>query len=323
MALDSALPNSPLLGVTIVAGFLGAGKTTLINHLLSQANGHHLGVMVNDFGALNIDASLINERQDDLITLSNGCVCCSLQGELSSSIESLINKKGDQLDHLLIECSGVSDPERVVNVLGYPRLRAKARLEGVITLVDAALDYKSLSPPLRHLVTSQIENADLVIINKSDLVALEDVEQLEQTLLLPDSRRIRSTHAALPVDFVLWPSPAPAYPTFRRMRTHSKSPTNIEALGLKTRSWQHTGYIDISALRTLLDNMPKQVIRFKGIVCLEDGRVLALQRAAGKLSSAELESGVQRKNQLVFIGEDTPTLWEWLDQQLDQLVVSQ
>ncbi|WP_447555192.1 CobW family GTP-binding protein [Vreelandella sp. EE22] len=322
MALAPTLSEPTPLGVTIVAGFLGAGKTTLINHLLSQANGHRLGVMVNDFGALNIDQSLINERQDNLITLSNGCVCCSLQGELSSSIESLVNSKGDQLDHLLIECSGVSDPERVVNVLGYPRLRAKARLEGVITLVDAALDYESLSSPLRHLVASQIENADLVIVNKSDLVALEDIEQLEQRLLLPDSRRIRSTHAALPVDFVLWPLPTLGATIFRPVRTPSGASTNIGALGLKTLSWQHAGHIDVSALRALLDDLPKQVIRFKGIVCLGDGRVLALQRAAGKLSSAELDHGAQRKSQLVFIGEDTLSLWEWLEQRLDQLIVS-
>ncbi|RUA23103.1 hypothetical protein DSL92_01380 [Billgrantia gudaonensis] len=85
-----------------------------------------------------MDEALVDERRDDLIALSNGCVCCSLQGELSSAVQALVERRS-QLDHLLIECSGVSDPERVVNVLGYPGIRRRARLDGVITLVDASL----------------------------------------------------------------------------------------------------------------------------------------------------------------------------------------
>lgn len=306
------------LGVTVVAGFLGAGKTTLVNHLLQQADGRRLGVMVNDFGALNIDEALVDERRDDLITLSNGCVCCSLQGELSSSIESMIARRGGQLDHLLIECSGVSDPERVVNVLHYPRIRARARLEGVITLVDAALDYDGLSPSLRHLVTSQIENADLVVINKSDLVDEATIARLERTLLLPDSRHVRASQAALPADVVFWP-PAAALPSFRPVRLTPPPATRIEDLGLKTLSWQHAGVVNMTELRGLLDAMPKQVLRFKGVVHMGDGRVLALQRAAGRLTSWELEHDGGVASRLVFIGEDSPSLWDWLNERLGRL----
>lgn len=306
------------LGVTVVAGFLGAGKTTLINHLLNQADGRRLGVMVNDFGALNIDEALVDERRDDLITLSNGCVCCSLQGELSSSIEAMVSRRGEQLDHLLIECSGVSDPERVVNVLRYPRIRARARLEGVITLVDAALDYASLSPALRHLVFSQIANGDLIVINKSDLVDDEDIARLEQALLLPDSRHIRATQAALPADFIFWPV-LPETPSFRRAHSQPLPATRIEDLGLKTLSWQHPGAVNLTELRALLVHMPKQVLRFKGVVLLSDGRRLALQRAAGRLTSWELVRKENEESRLVFIGEDTPSHWEDIVQRLDRL----
>lgn len=318
--LHQSIPALEKLGVTVVAGFLGAGKTTLVNHLLEHADGRRLGVMVNDFGALNIDQSLINERRDDLITLSNGCVCCSLQGELSSSIESLIARKGQQLDHLLIECSGVSDPERVVNVLYYPRIRSKARLEGVITLMDAALDYDALSPALRHLVSSQIENADLVMINKSDLVDELAIERLEHSLLLPDSRHLRTTQAALPADFVFWPRPS-RLPSFRPVRSQPHASTHIEALGLTTLSWRHAGAVDMDVLRAILDDMPKQILRFKGVARLSNGRVLALQRAAGRLTSWELEYAVNNDSQFVFIGEDKPSLWEWLNLRLSTLAV--
>ncbi|MCE8032860.1 GTP-binding protein [Billgrantia tianxiuensis] len=306
------------LGVTVVAGFLGAGKTTLVNHLLQHADGRRLGVMVNDFGALNIDEALVDERRDDLITLSNGCVCCSLQGELSASIESMIKRRGGQLDHLLIECSGVSDPERVVNVLHYPRIRARARLEAVITLVDAALDHADLSPALRHLVASQVDNADLVVINKVDLVDEQDIARLEQAVLLPGSRHVRTTQAALPADFVFWPASSEA-PTFRRVRSAPSPTTSIEALGLETLSWKREGAVDMNALSALLHDMPRQILRFKGVVRLDDGRVLALQRAAGRLTSRELEHWTTDESQLVFIGEDSPSLWEWLTQRLDRL----
>ncbi len=306
------------LGVTVVAGFLGAGKTTLVNHLLQHADGRRLGVMVNDFGALNIDEALVDERRDDLITLSNGCVCCSLQGELSSSIESMIRRRGEQLDHLLIECSGVSDPERVVNVLHYPRLRARARLDNVITLVDAALDHAGLSPALRHLVASQVDNADLVVINKVDLVDEQDIARLEQAVLLPGSRHVRTTQAALPADFVFWPVSSEA-PKCRRVRSRLSPATSIETLGLKTLSWKHEGAVDMTELSTLLHDMPKPILRFKGVVRLDDGRVLALQRAAGRLTSWELGNWPKGESQLVFIGEDTPSLWEWLSLRLERL----
>lgn len=307
--------DSEKLGVTVLAGFLGAGKTTLVNHLLHNADGRRLGVMVNDFGALNIDEAMVDERRDDLIALSNGCVCCSLQGELSSAVESLLNRKGGQLDHLLIECSGVSDPERVINVLHYPRLRARARLDGVITLMDSSLSISTLSPSLRHLVACQIESADLVVVNKIDLVSEEVLIDLEEQLLLPDSRSFRTAHAELPTELVFLPTIHEGREQ-RRVRESTLAPTNIEALGLKTISWSHEGTVRADLLRKLLDDLPTKVLRFKGIVCLEDGSILKLQRAAGRLSSQPLMHRKYCDNRLVFIFEDMPEIDDWLNEQL-------
>lgn len=309
------------LGVTVVAGFLGAGKTTLVNHLLQHADGRRLGVMVNDFGALNIDEALVDERRDDLIALSNGCVCCSLQGELASAVQALVERRGSQLDHLLIECSGVSDPERVVNVLGYPRIRRRARLEGVITLVDASLDYVELSPALRHLVASQIDNADLVIFNKVDLVDDFTLSELEKTILLPGARHIRTIQATLPADFVFW-EPLTTSASPRCGDAAGVSPTDIAALGLLTLSWSHPGSVNVEGLQQLLRDLPREMLRFKGIVVLDDGRVLALQRAAGRVTSRELVHRDTVETQLAFIGEEDPALWAWLESRLSQLAES-
>lgn len=313
------MPDSSL-GITVVAGFLGAGKTTLINYLLAQAQGLRLGIMVNDFGALNIDETLIEEQNDDLIALSNGCVCCSLQGELSTAIESLLARRGDHLDHLLIECSGVSDPERVVHVLHYPRLRRRARLEGVITLVDASRRHADLSPALRHLVASQVLNADLVLLNKCDLVSEATLEALEADLLLPDSRHLRTREARLPPDFLFWSPLSRQRPTSSAPETrHAPSATDIAALGLATHQWQHDGVLDAGALSELLATLPAQVLRFKGVVRLADGRWLALQRAAGQVSSRELERPSDGASRLVFIGDAEGCDWAALDRRLATL----
>ncbi|MDX5377887.1 MAG: GTP-binding protein, partial [Halomonas sp.] len=95
--------------------------------------------------------------------------------------------------------------------------------------------------------------------------------------------------------------------------------TSIEALGLETLSWKREGAVDMNELSALLHDMPRQILRFKGVVRLDDGRVLALQRAAGRLTSRELEHWSKGESQLVFIGEDSPALWEWLNQRLDRL----
>ena len=124
------------IAVTVVAGFLGAGKTTLLNRMVRQAGDSRLAVIVNDFGALNIDAALVAEVTDAVYSLQNGCICCTVQEDLLAQLVSLA-QFSPRLERIVIECSGVSDPQRIVQTLGYPQLRDLLRLDLVITLVDA------------------------------------------------------------------------------------------------------------------------------------------------------------------------------------------
>jgi len=123
------------LPVTLVAGYLGAGKTTLINRILAADTGQKIAVMVNDFGAINIDARLIQARDGGVLQLANGCICCSIQSDLKAQLRDLI-RAADRPDHLVIETSGVSDPARVAAVLQHPGLKEKTRIDAVVTLVD-------------------------------------------------------------------------------------------------------------------------------------------------------------------------------------------
>jgi cobalamin biosynthesis protein CobW len=155
--------------VILVTGFLGAGKTTLINHLLTANGGRRLAAVVNDFGAINIDADLIAEQADGVVSLANGCICCSLQGDLLRTLSNLLRRTPPP-EGIVIETSGVSDPAEIVRSLLDPVIWRDAALETVIAVADA----RALSddPALLDdaLCRSQIASADIVALNKADLV---------------------------------------------------------------------------------------------------------------------------------------------------------
>lgn len=155
--------------VILVTGFLGAGKTTLINHLLTHAGGRRLAAVVNDFGAVNIDAALIAENADGVMSLANGCICCSLQGDLLRTLSSLL-RRDPCPEGIVIETSGVSDPAEVVRTLLDPVVWREAPLETVIAVADAAA--LAADPALLDdtLCRSQVASADIVALNKADLV---------------------------------------------------------------------------------------------------------------------------------------------------------
>ena len=154
------------LPLTVIGGFLGAGKTTLLNRWLRASQGQRIAVLVNDFGALNIDAELIASDAGDMIALTNGCVCCSIGDDLGDALIRVL-ASGTRFDAVVIEASGVSDPWRIAQVgLADPGLS----LDGVIVLVDAgAVLEQSRDPLLADSLLRQLKAADLIVINKTDL----------------------------------------------------------------------------------------------------------------------------------------------------------
>jgi G3E family GTPase len=166
------------LPVTLITGYLGSGKTTLVNHLLSTANGMRLGVLVNEFGAVGIDGELIQAVAADnpVIELSNGCLCCVMTGEFEEALSKL-RKSRHELDHIIIEMSGAADPTSVIKILwGSPELTAYYRLDGVVSVVDAAMFLKTRD----ELVKAQVSVADLVVISKASLVPPEQMARVRQ-----------------------------------------------------------------------------------------------------------------------------------------------
>ena len=154
----------PRLPLNVISGYLGAGKTTLINRLLGEDHGLHLLVMVNDFGAINIDAALLESATDDTLTLSNGCVCCTMGADLFMAIGDVLDRPV-RPDHLIIEASGIADPARIAQV-------AQAEPEliygGIVTVVDVQ-GYRTLAddPLIGAQVAGQVQAADLICLSKS------------------------------------------------------------------------------------------------------------------------------------------------------------
>ena len=191
--------------LTIISGFLGSGKTSLLNHLLTQSGpengGRRITAMVNDFGALNIDAELIAAKHGNQISLANGCVCCSIGDDLMRSFMEVMQQT-PLPDHIIIEASGVAEPSRIA---GFAAVDRQLRLDGIVTLVDAGAHGTHKDPYLSDNYNKQIEAAHLLLISKPDLVDAATLENLEQELAAqkPDVPMARVTHGALPINLVL------------------------------------------------------------------------------------------------------------------------
>src|SRR5580704_15418356 len=157
--------------ILLVAGFLGAGKTTVVNHLLAHAEGRRIAAVVNDFGAINIDAELIAGASDGVVSLSNGCICCSLEGDLLRTLAALL-RRDPRPEFIVIETSGVADPADIVRNLMDPMIWREAPLETVLCVVAATTPEAMLADPL---LRSQLRTADAVALTKLDLAGSAEV----------------------------------------------------------------------------------------------------------------------------------------------------
>src|SRR5437763_5845606 len=182
--------------ILLVTGFLGAGKTTVVNHLMSHAEGRRIAAVVNDFGAINIDAELIAGAGDGVVSLSNGCICCSLEGDLRRTLAALL-RRDPQPEFIVIETSGVADPSDIVRNLMDPLIWQEAPLETVLCVVDATMPAATLSDAL---LRSQLRAADVVALTKVDLADTASRAQLRDAVraLRPAAVMVDALHGEVP-----------------------------------------------------------------------------------------------------------------------------
>ena len=192
-----------LTPVTVLTGFLGAGKTTLLNRILNGDHGMRIGVLVNDFGSINIDADLVVDVESDVISLANGCVCCSIRDDLSEAMIQTLERP-ERPECLLLEASGVAEPSGIaLTFADDSNLAERVRLDSIICVLDAEQLFST--PELMELKAWQIAFADLVVLNKRDLVSEAEVEKIRGWLdgLLNRYRLIEARHCEVPLEVLL------------------------------------------------------------------------------------------------------------------------
>ncbi|HTR88074.1 MAG TPA: GTP-binding protein [Reyranella sp.] len=241
-----------MIPFTVIGGFLGAGKTTLLNRLLAGAAGRRFAVMVNDFGALDIDGRLIARHGGDTIALSNGCLCCTIGNSLVTTLLTLLETP-DRFDHIVVEASGVADPGRIAD-LGV--IDERLQRDGVIVVVDAAEGReRAADRRVADTIARQIAAADLLLLNKIDLA--EDLPSLRCWLSTQSAAPVlEGRHCDVPLDLL--------FGLERRGRAGEAATADA------FRSWSYEWQEPVERAALLKMMRDSAVLRGKGIVRFAD-----------------------------------------------------
>jgi G3E family GTPase len=188
--------------VTIITGFLGSGKTTLLNHILTNQDGLKTAVLVNEFGEIGIDNELLVTTGEDMVELSNGCICCTINNDLVEAVYKILERP-EKIDYLVVETTGLADPLPVALTFLGTDLRDLTRLDSIVTVVDA--ENFSIDLFNSQAAENQIAYADIILLNKSDLVDEADLDLLEVRLrdMRPGARLLRSVKGQVPLPLIL------------------------------------------------------------------------------------------------------------------------
>lgn len=268
--------------VTVVGGYLGAGKTTLLNALLENTDGVRIALVVNDFGDVNIDAELIESTGAETIALANGCLCCSLTDNLGQVLTDL-RKRAEDLDHIVIEASGVADPVAIghtADAFGFP-------FTGAIVLADAGnVRQQARDKYVGDTVVRQLRSADLLVVSKSDQVTPQDLDAVSRWLaeLAPGIPTLTSA-GRLPASVLLGPRRLDAGPVV----------ADDGVRHARFESWTHRSEEPLARgeLEAFLAALPAGVVRVKGLLRLADdpGRWHLLQVVGRRSFLTARESG--------------------------------
>ena len=287
--------------VTVIGGYLGSGKTTLINNVISEDHGLKLALLINDFGDINIDATLIESQDGDVLSLSNGCVCCTLTDDFTQAMEQIKNS-ADSFDRVIIEMSGIGEPQKVISYIDG----TEYFLDGIVVLLDATkiqdwAENKYVGP----LITRQIESADLLVGTHLDLVEDLKTKEIEDWLEnFTDSVFLRT-----PISLSLLVG----------LEVKGKIDDDID---FDHNHLTITAFVDSLVSKNFLEDWlsrrPKEVVRVKGIVEIqgENEKLFVVQSCGSRFSVVPFSDNQQEKLKAIVViatkGVSRKSIEAWL-----------
>jgi G3E family GTPase len=299
--------------VTVLTGYLGAGKTTLLNRILTEQHGKRYAVIVNEFGEIGIDNDLVVGADEEVFEMNNGCVCCTVRGDLIRIMDGLIKRKG-KFDAIIVETTGLADPAPVAQTFFVDQdVSDAARLDAVVTVADA----KWLSDRLKDApeAKNQIAFADVIVLNKIDLVSGQELDEVEARIraINPYAKLHRTQNCAVPIAEVLERNAfdldriMELEPDFLEEGHHHHHDEDIQSLSIR-----HEGEVDPDRFMPWISDLTQRegpnILRCKGIVAFpQEPKRFVFQGVHMILDGdvhGDWKPGEKRESRVVFIGRD-------------------
>ena len=332
--------------VTILCGFLGSGKTTLLNHILEHNKGKRIAVIVNEFGEVNVDAKLVQHTSEKMVELSNGCICCTLRGDLIEGVHNLIQEHN--IDHIVIESTGIGEPvpiaqafyvppELLVLEPGLPDIQHRVFVDSIITVVDSSqfmemyqrdstVEGDEFNRGYGQLLAEQIEGADILILNKTDQASESQIETLKELFSTMNPRAVfyESKYGKIDAREILntgiFDIEIAEQSSLWVAELEKEPGSEADEYGIETYVYSTSRRFEEQKLVGLLEKgLSENIFRSKGLIAIERSDAALLWNQAGKYLEfkqiGRFQDAFNAKSEIVFIGQGLNR--SWIKEKLD------